>query len=307
MGSSSGPGRDGGRSLAERLPLEAAGVERTEQRPSGRRTRARERSAIRSLSTACRDRLLAQLDTRAGPRSPSAAWPARTARSSARPASAPASASGPTSTATTSDRGAELGLLLHRRLRQGRRRQLPAATRGPLPAVADPQVRDMVGPVRHVRLRRLRPLHHLVPGRHRRPRGARGHRRAPPPARWPLSASPRRGRSRRGAFADPALGSRASRRSDRRRPTRPRCASWTIDPLIARRPARPVRDGHPAWPACRCRSRSRASTRDGRRATIRAAGPATASPRRLGVGDELGLRGPLGRAGRSKPPRAVTS
>ena len=60
------------------------------------------------------------------------------------------------------------------RLRQGRRRQLPAAHAGPLPPVADPQVRDVVGPVRDVGLRRLRALHHVVPGRHRRPRGAPG-------------------------------------------------------------------------------------------------------------------------------------
>ena len=43
-----------------------------------------------------------------------------------------------------------------------------------LPAVADAQVRHLARPVRHLRLRRLRPLHHLVPGRDRRDRGADG-------------------------------------------------------------------------------------------------------------------------------------
>ena len=38
-------------------------------------------------------------------------------------------------------------------------------TRVALPPVADPQAVDLVGPVRRVRLRRLRSLHRLVPGR----------------------------------------------------------------------------------------------------------------------------------------------
>ena len=51
------------------------------------------------------------------------------------------------------------------------RRQRPAVGRVALPPVADPQARHLARPVRHVRLRRLRPLHHLVPGRHRHHRG----------------------------------------------------------------------------------------------------------------------------------------
>ena len=43
-----------------------------------------------------------------------------------------------------------------------------------LPAVDDPQAGDMVRPVRHFRLRRLRPLHHLVPGRNRHHRRGGG-------------------------------------------------------------------------------------------------------------------------------------
>ena len=40
-----------------------------------------------------------------------------------------------------------------------------------LPPVDDPQARDLVRPVRQLRLRRLRALHHLVPGRDRHHRG----------------------------------------------------------------------------------------------------------------------------------------
>ena len=46
-----------------------------------------------------------------------------------------------------------------------------------LPPVDDPQARHLVRPVRHLRLRRLRPLHHLVPGRHRHHRGGARHPR----------------------------------------------------------------------------------------------------------------------------------
>ncbi len=71
-----------------------------------------------------------------------------------------------------------LGLVLLRRPRVHPRRQHPPERQVALPAVADPQVRHLARPVRHVRLCRLRPLHHVVPGRHRRHRGAR---RAPHP------------------------------------------------------------------------------------------------------------------------------
>ena len=42
-----------------------------------------------------------------------------------------------------------------------------------LPPVDDPQARHLDRPVRQLGLRRLRPLHHLVPGRHRHHRGGR--------------------------------------------------------------------------------------------------------------------------------------
>ena len=87
---------------------------------------------------------------------------------------------------------ATLGLVLQRRLRQGRRRQLPTAAAGPISAVAHPQVRHLARAVRHLRLRRLRALHHLVPGGHRRARGARRHRSAVRGAAAARCSDPRR-------------------------------------------------------------------------------------------------------------------
>ncbi len=77
-------------------------------------------------------------------------------------------------TVATSER---LGFVLQRRVREGRGRFVPTRTEGPLPPVAHPQVLDLVGPVRIGRLRRLRTVHRVVSGRHRRPRGTGGHRR----------------------------------------------------------------------------------------------------------------------------------
>ena len=54
------------------------------------------------------------------------------------------------------------------------RRQRPPVRPLALPAVDDAQARHLARPVRHVRLRRLRPLHHLVPGRDRHHRGGGG-------------------------------------------------------------------------------------------------------------------------------------
>ena len=127
-----------------------------------------------------------------------------------------------------------------RRLRQGGRRQLPVATRRSLPAVADAQVRDVDRSVRNVRLRRLRPLHHLVSGRHRCSRGACCHCQpatgADSPAgrcrlagcvrHWPHRAH----RSRDGRYDHAGCGRR---------------------PADCRGPAWAIRDGHAARPACR--------------------------------------------------------
>ena len=138
--------------------------------------------------------------TRAGTRSPSAASPAATARWSARPASAPRSRTRTTSTGA------------RRALRASGTRASPSTTRtstaaairqiaeGPLPPVADPQARHLARPVRQLRLRRLRPLHHLVPGRHRHHRGGRRDPRDRPKRRTHEDARRRRrgepGRSR---------------------------------------------------------------------------------------------------------------
>ena len=63
-----------------------------------------------------------------------------------------------------------VGLLLHSSvLGDARRRHAPLAA-VPLPPVADSQARDLERPVRHAGLRRLWPLHHLVPGGNRHSR-----------------------------------------------------------------------------------------------------------------------------------------
>ena len=64
-----------------------------------------------------------------------------------------------------------VGLVLLGRLLVHPRRQHPALGPLALPPVADAQVRHLVRPVRQLGLRRLRALHHLVPGRDRRHRG----------------------------------------------------------------------------------------------------------------------------------------
>ena len=63
------------------------------------------------------------------------------------------------------ERCARLGHLLLGRLLVHPRRQHPAVRPLALPAVDDAQARHLARPVRLVGLRRLRPLHHLVPGR----------------------------------------------------------------------------------------------------------------------------------------------
>ena len=64
-----------------------------------------------------------------------------------------------------------VGLLLHPRALLRERRQRTRSRALALPAVDDPQALDLDRPVRHLRLRRLRTVHHLVPGRHRHHRG----------------------------------------------------------------------------------------------------------------------------------------
>ena len=57
---------------------------------------------------------------------------------------------------------------------------LRTETQVALPPVADPQARRLAGPVRRARLRGLRPLHHVVPGRHRHHRRGGQDRAAAP-------------------------------------------------------------------------------------------------------------------------------
>ena len=96
----------------------------------------------------------------------------------------------------------DLGLVLrHRPLLPGRRPD-PSHHRLALPAMADPQARDLVGPVRHLGVRRVRTLHHLVPRGHRHHRRGGGH-----------PGHRRRHRRRRGSGAVTGGGPRAGRGS----------------------------------------------------------------------------------------------
>ncbi len=138
--------------------------------------------------------------------------------------------------------GAHLGQLLQPGVRTSRRRcQLPAEGPRSLSPVADPQVLDLVGPVRLDRLRGLRSVHRLVPRRNRRPRGAPGHRpvgrpRGPDPVAALSSrgsrARPRRTASRWRSTSRPPFTTSTSRPPTRRRsssrPTIPR--SWRPGP-----------------------------------------------------------------------------
>ena len=64
-----------------------------------------------------------------------------------------------------------VGFVLHGRLLAHPRRRRPQLRALPLPPVDDAQARNVDRPVRQLGLRRLRTLHHLVPGRHRHHRG----------------------------------------------------------------------------------------------------------------------------------------
>jgi hypothetical protein len=76
---------------------------------------------------------------------------------------------------------AQLGLVLHGGLLPPARRECPGVGALALPAVGHPQAGLLDRPVRHLGLRGLRPLHHVVPGGHRHHRGGRcGPRRAGP-------------------------------------------------------------------------------------------------------------------------------
>src|SRR5690606_18202174 len=157
---------------------------------------------------------------------------------------------------------------------------------GPLPPVAHPQVLHLVRPVRRVRLRGLRPLHHLVPGRHRRHRGAGEPVMTPIPATdppaprsgpHPLTPVPYRVRSR------------VAERSD--------TVTLTLTPVIGACP--PFTPGQftmlyapgvgeiPVSISGRARS-------GGLVQTIRAVGAVSTALCRMRPGDLVGVRGPYG-------------
>ena len=109
---------------------------------------------------------------RGGTTSPRGASPAPTARWSARPASAHRRRHGrPDRRARRAV--AEVGLLLHAGSLLHPRWQRPRVGALAISSVDDPQARDLDRSVRHVGLRGLRALHHVVP------RGDRHHRRGP--------------------------------------------------------------------------------------------------------------------------------
>ena len=298
-----GPGAQRGRAeRSSRASTSAAAPDdqiATAARP-GRGGPGRDRRS-RADRRSCRSVCARRPTIRAGPRSPSAAWPARTARSSARPASARASSVASDLDGVAGDDGTDVGQLLHARLRRGSpatRNFRPRVGR-PISPVADPQVLDLVGPVRLDRLRRLRPVHHVVPGRHRRSRGAARDRApdaAPAPIPWPPSPAA-------GHAPAPLPDRRAG--PPRRRPTSPAPSRETARhrdaplshgrPRPPRQPARPVRDGRPpgpgrpadldlADPARRPRPHDPARRPGDRRAD-----------RLCTPGARLSLRGPLGR------------
>ncbi len=200
--------------------------------------------------------------------------------------------------------------------------QLPTEAEGSLPAVDDPQVRDLVGPVRDVRLRRLWSLHRVVPGRHRYSPRAERHRGDLRTTR--LGADPPAADCTAGSAAATQSVAARSGQAGPEAPVVPRVVPasralpvlefatatvvsilqetadtttlrlTTSDPaLLAGRPGQFVMVARPAF-AIPPISISRYHP-DGLELTIRAAGAATSFLTRLRTGATLGLRGPLGR------------
>ena len=156
----------------------SAGPARRVRRPDRGRRRAgrgravrhrRSRAERRSARNVCAQRP----NTPAGTWSPSAASLARTAPSFVLPASARACRWRRTSMGSIgeSERTWDSCFTLGFGRVAGDNNFRPARGR-PVSAVVDAQVLDLVGPVRLHRLRRLWQVHHVVPRRHRRPRGA---------------------------------------------------------------------------------------------------------------------------------------
>ena len=261
------------------------------RRRPGRRDPGR-RWARRSQAEGLHDRLAGEPRPPAlGRRSPSAASPAPTARSSARPASAPGVDLAPTSTAATSSAARTwdscftagfaqvAGGGSFRPRHRDRYRQWLTHKFGTW--------WDQFGTLR---LRRLRPLHRLVPGRDRRPRGAR---RSSPAAAAPSGTGRRRpAASRRrcalGAWRRRAPPSVASGSDYVDRDASPRFdaeTADTVDPPPRDRRTRRCSRRDPAsssWSPCPAFAIPPISISrihpDGLELTIRAAGPATELP-----------------------------
>ena len=226
--------------------------------------------------------------TRAGPRSPSAASPAATAPSPARPASAPTltqatDLTGDKATTTrTWDSCFSPGFA---KVAGGSFRARPRDRYRQWLTHKFATWMDQFGTLR---LRGLRPLHHLVPGRHRRARRAQRDR-AGRPAR-PRDAA-RWSRSRR----RPTTSSRpASSHSKQETADTTTLTLTGVDAGVQPGVHGPVRDGRAARLPAAARSRISRFLPDGIELTIRGAGPATKAMCALQVGDQVGLRGPLG-------------
>ena len=198
--------------------------------------------------------------------------------------------------------------VLQRRLRQSRGKACRGG-RTARSAVAHAQVRHSARAVRHVGLRRVRAVHHVVPGRHRRSRGARRHRstvRSAGSTHAPgaLARRPRAAAAHQRAAQPPASPSAGPKRSlppwpgwGPRLPTRPPCA-WS--PATRRPRAQPGQFVMVHQPGFRrFRSRSRESPTD-------CCGSPFAPPDRRpgGRAPEPGGGGPPRTAGRGMAARA---
>jgi len=146
----------------------------TTWRPGTRWFLGRPGRCIASLRTrVCPPCWLATRNTPAGTRSPSGVWPVEIARWCARPAFAVTCATPATSPARSAEgasgRHASTSITP---ISTGVGANLRLVS---LPPVAHPQALDLVGPVRHFGLHRVRPVHRLVPGGHRHHRRGGGH------------------------------------------------------------------------------------------------------------------------------------
>ena len=189
-------GSEAGAEVLAALPHRAGEPDRRRAAAAAVATRRGDADAASSTPTGSRTCSTTTSSTRAGRRSPTAACRAGTARSCARPASAARRRTRPTWPATRPSACAS-GIPASRSTTPTSTAAASAARTKPLPPVDDAQAGELDRPVRDVGLRRLRALHHLVPGGDRHHRGSGGdprtmqHDRGPARARTPRSASSR--------------------------------------------------------------------------------------------------------------------